>query len=80
MDLPLLKDPRGITAHNGQGRDIALPKRSAKERSMTKVTLIGIDTAKQVFHLVGIDAKGHYVWRRTLRRTQLLDAGEARGM
>jgi len=39
---------------------------------MTKVTLIGIDTAKQVFHLVGIDAKGHYVWRRTLRRTQLL--------
>lgn len=39
---------------------------------MTKVTLIGIDTAKQVFHLVGIDAKGHYVWRKKLRRTQLL--------
>ena len=39
---------------------------------MTKITLIGIDTAKQVFHLVGIDAKGHYVWRKKLRRTQLL--------
>jgi transposase len=39
---------------------------------MSKITLIGIDTAKQVFHLVGVDAKGHYVWRRKLRRTQLL--------
>lgn len=39
---------------------------------MTKITLIGIDTAKQVFHLVGIDGKGHYVWRKMLRRTQLL--------
>lgn len=39
---------------------------------MTKITLIGIDTAKQVFHLVGIDAKGRYVWRKKLRRTQLL--------
>ena len=25
---------------------------------MTKITLIGIDTAKQVFHLVGVDANG----------------------
>ena len=39
---------------------------------MSKITLIGIDTAKQVFHLVGVDAKVHYVWRRKLRRTQLL--------
>ncbi len=39
---------------------------------MTKVTLIGIDTAKQVFHLVGVDAKGHYVWRRKLSRARLL--------
>jgi transposase len=39
---------------------------------MTKITLIGIDTAKQVFHLVGVDAKGHYVWRRKLSRARLL--------
>lgn len=39
---------------------------------MAKVTLIGIDTAKQVFHLVGIDALGNYVWRKKLRRAQLL--------
>ena len=25
MDLSLLKDPEGITAHNGLGRDLALP-------------------------------------------------------
>jgi transposase len=39
---------------------------------MTKVTLIGIDTAKQVFHLVAVDAKGHYVWHKQMRRSQLL--------
>lgn len=39
---------------------------------MTKITLIGIDTAKQVFHLVGIDEHGTYVWRRRLNRAKLL--------
>lgn len=39
---------------------------------MTKVTLIGIDTAKRIFHLVGVDARGRYVWRKRLRRGQLL--------
>jgi transposase len=39
---------------------------------MTKITLMGIDTAKSVFHLVGVDAKGHYVWRKKVRRAQLL--------
>lgn len=39
---------------------------------MEKITLIGIDTAKQVFHLVGMSAAGEYVWRRKVRRGQLL--------
>jgi transposase len=39
---------------------------------MTKITLIGIDTAKQVFHLVGIDDHGRYGWRRRLSRAGLL--------
>lgn len=39
---------------------------------MNKITLIGIDTAKRVFHLVGVAAHGEYVWRRKLRRDQLL--------
>jgi len=39
---------------------------------MNKITLIGMDTAKQVFHLVGVDADGHYVWRKQLSRGRLL--------
>lgn len=39
---------------------------------MNKITLIGIDTAKQVFHLVGVDAHGHYVWRKQASRSRLL--------
>ncbi len=41
---------------------------------MNKVTLIGIDTAKNVFHLVGIDKRGHYVYRKQLSRKRLLPA------
>ncbi len=41
---------------------------------MNKITLIGIDTAKQVFHLVGVDSHGHYTWRKQLRRSRLLSA------
>ena len=41
---------------------------------MNKITLIGIDTAKQVFHLVGVDAHGHYIWRKRLSRGRLLSA------
>lgn len=41
---------------------------------MSKVTLIGVDTAKRVFHLVGVDGRGHYVWRRKPRRAQLLSS------
>ena len=39
---------------------------------MDKVTLIGIDTAKQVFHLVGVDAGGEYGLRRKVSRSRLL--------
>jgi transposase len=41
---------------------------------MNKITLIGMDTAKQVFHLVGVDAHGHYVWRKQLNRGRLLSS------
>jgi len=39
---------------------------------MTQITLIGMDTAKRVFHVVGIDRRGRFVWRRQLSRAQLL--------
>jgi transposase len=42
-----------------------------KERSMNKITLIAIDTAKQVFHLVGVDDRGCYGLRRKVSRARL---------
>ena len=39
---------------------------------MNEITLIGIDTAKRVFHLVGVDGCGGYVFRRRVRRDRLL--------
>jgi len=41
---------------------------------MNKIILIGIDTAKQVFHLVGVDGHGHYTWRKQLSRRRLLSS------
>ena len=41
---------------------------------MNKITLIGIDTAKHVFHLVGIDQHGTYVYRKQLSRQRLIPA------
>lgn len=39
---------------------------------MSKITLVGLDTAKQVFHLVGVDGRGQLVWRRKVSRSKLL--------
>lgn len=39
---------------------------------MNKITLIGVDTAKQVFHLVGVDGRDEYIWRKQLSRRRLL--------
>ena len=39
---------------------------------MSNVTTVGIDLAKNVFSVHGVDASGHEVLRRTVRREQLL--------
>lgn len=39
---------------------------------MSKITLIGIDTAKTVFHLVGVDAGSRIQWRKMVSRSRLL--------
>ncbi len=38
---------------------------------MRHMTRIGIDLAKQVFQLHGVDDRGHTVLRRQISRTQL---------
>jgi len=42
------------------------------EPSMGEVTTIGLDLAKQVFQVHGVDAKGATVLRKQLRRAQVL--------
>ncbi len=41
---------------------------------MEKITTVGIDLAKAVFSLHGVDGAGHVVLRCTLRRDQLVQA------
>lgn len=36
-----------------------------------KITTLGIDIAKSVFHLIGIDEKGHEVMKKKVSRSQL---------
>src|SRR2546430_16394658 len=40
---------------------------------MDKITTVGLDLAKQVIQVHGIDASGHVVVRKVLRRERLLD-------
>ena len=41
---------------------------------MEKVTTVGIDLAKNLFSLHGVDAAGETVLRRTVRRDRLVEA------
>src|SRR5215211_8682467 len=47
------------------------------EPSIMQVTTIGLDLAKHIFQLHGIDAQGRIVLRRRLRRAELLPFFEA---
>jgi transposase len=40
---------------------------------MEQTTRIGIDLAKNIFHLVGMDASGRVMWRKALARRKLLE-------
>jgi len=43
-----------------------------QEETMKEITTIGLDLAKNVFHLIGTDTKGHEVLKKQLKRAQLL--------
>ena len=45
---------------------------SEREPSMDEVTTIGLDLAKHVFQVHGVDAEGATVLRKQLRRAQVL--------
>jgi transposase len=44
-----------------------------KEKTMNKITTIGMDLAKDVFHVVCCDARGKIVSKRMLKRSQVLE-------
>jgi transposase len=39
---------------------------------MPQVSVLGIDIAKQLFHVVGMDDTGTIVWRKRLTRSALM--------
>jgi len=52
---------------------VLLGTNRAKEPSDMNITTIGIDLAKSVFQLHGVDADGEIVFRKKLRRSAVMD-------
>jgi transposase len=59
--------PNGINVPDWFGDD----SHQTKEPSVTKISMIGLDIAKNVFQVHGVDASGQVVLRRQLRRGQV---------
>ena len=51
---------------------VFLENHQEREPSMSEITTIGLDLAKHVFQVHGIDAQGTTVLRKQLRRAQVL--------
>src|SRR5215472_7985627 len=51
---------------------VSLENHQEREPSMSEITTIGVDLAKHVFQVHGIDAEGATVLRKRLRRGQVL--------
>src|ERR1700745_268428 len=51
---------------------VFLKNHQEKEPSMSEITTIGLDLAKHVFQVHGVDAEGTTVVRKRLRRGQVL--------
>lgn len=49
-----------------------IPIKTEKETDMQNITFIGIDIAKNVFHVIGLDANGKQVLKKKLSRGQML--------
>src|SRR6201990_2875189 len=61
----------GPLRHRG-AKLVFLKNRQEKEPSMSEITTIGLDLAKNVFQVHGVDAEGTTVGRKRLRRGQVL--------
>jgi transposase len=54
-------------------QDVVVGERHKREPSAMQVTTLGLDLAKRVFQVHGVDAAGRIVVRRRLQRAQLAD-------
>src|ERR1700684_3369153 len=61
-----------LTASRCQGVNAVRHSRAKWEPSAMQITTIGLDLAKSIFQVHGIDATGQVVVRRSLRRAQML--------
>src|SRR4029077_9259587 len=57
----------------GQDGKLDHPNRGREEGPVMKVTTIGIDLAKDVFGLHGVDGKGRVAFKKRLVRSRLLE-------
>jgi len=58
-----------MTQNDFKTREIIEPQEASP---MKKLSVVGIDIAKQVFHLVGMDAHGTILVRKRLYRAQVM--------
>src|ERR1039457_5987342 len=59
-------------AHRCHGCGALLSSHDSEERAMQTITTIGLDIAKSVFPVHGVDAGGQVVIRRQLKRRSVL--------
>ena len=62
----------GMAPSRHQCAKVGLQTTNEREPSMNKVSTVGLDIAKKVFQVHGVDAAGVVKVRRTLRRSQVL--------
>jgi len=78
LEVPLLAVSNGMDSSSPYG--IYVPHWSScsqsqeKKESTMNISRIGIDLAKNVFQLHGVDRRGKVVWKRRLKRDQWLKA------
>ena len=62
----------GVDARRHRCAKVEVLMTPLEEGSVSEVSTIGLDIAKQVFQAHGVDASGHVLFRKRLTRTKLI--------
>ena len=71
-DLMLWTAPPPARERQGVGAVLRLPRFGGAAHAIKSISTIGLDIAKSVFQVHGVDAAGQVVIRRQLRRQQVV--------